>query len=149
MGSQGLRWTMAQLQQHSNPKIREQVLSTLAENSLPRPKFLKESSSSPASVPIKGKVELNKTESRFLQRLKETYQNVMTQAIQLKLGPDLRYTPDFFTPTDLTFWEVKGAFIREDARAKFLAAVQAYPCFQFVMAQWKDGVWTITKYDGG
>ena len=55
------------------------------------------------------------------------------EAITLKLGPRLRYTPDFAIVQkggQLGFVEVKG-FWRDDARAKIKAAAAAFPFWQF------------------
>lgn len=90
---------------------------------------------------------LNKTESRFLDLLKAEQPNkyVGCQNITFLLAPDLRYTPDFwiaYPDAKLTFWEVKGAFIREDGMVKLKTAAAMFPMFIFIMAQWKDGKWT-------
>ena len=68
----------------------------------------------------------------------------MYERVTLKLGDDLRYTPDFFVilPDGLIeIYETKGAFIREDARVKLRAAAEMFP-FRFVLAQYKAKVWT-------
>lgn len=56
------------------------------------------------------------------------------EEITLRLGDDLRYTPDFWVLGDgdvLEFHEVKG-FWRDDARVKIRAAAERYPHFRFL-----------------
>ena len=55
-------------------------------------------------------------------------------AINLRLGPNLHYRPDFFVvyPDRCKFVEIKG-FLRDDARVKFITATQTYPYFDWVM----------------
>lgn len=87
---------------------------------------------------------LNKTEKRFLAILRGRHANVRIQAITLLLADACRYTADFSvtTPERLTFYEVKGGFVREDAWIKLKAAARLYPEFTFIMAQYKGGTWT-------
>lgn len=95
---------------------------------------------------------LNKTEKRFLERLRRLYYPpayyLGIQEITIRLGFDLRYTPDFhvcrFESGSLYFYEVKGGFEREDAAIKIKMAAAKFPFWQFVKAVWKDGVWTET-----
>lgn len=74
---------------------------------------------------------------------------VMPQAITLRLGPDLKYTPDFLVVENevIECHETKGAYIREDGRAKFLAATSLFPFIKWTLAVWKDGDWSITTYE--
>jgi len=62
-----------------------------------------------------------------------------------------RYTPDFYVLENdgsVTFIEVKGGFIREDAQLKFERAAEAYPAFRFVMVQYVKGTLsTILEYN--
>lgn len=94
---------------------------------------------------------LNKTEKRWLDVLRmRRFPLIAIQDITLRLGDDCRFTPDFFTvPTTiadrLTFWEVKGGFVREDAMVKLRVAARVHQWARFVMAQWKDGRWTETE----
>lgn len=95
-------------------------------------------------------MKLNKTEENYLRLLQESRAkaSILPMAITLKLGPDLRYTPDFVVieNNEVELHEVKGAFVYEDARAKFLAATAIFPCWKFVWAQWKDRSWHIKIY---
>lgn len=94
---------------------------------------------------------LNKTEKRFLAvlraRTSPTYETIGIQEITLRLGFDLRYSPDFHTVSPsgmITFYEVKGGFEREDAIVKLKAAAAKFPYFRFIKAVWKDGQWAET-----
>lgn len=98
---------------------------------------------------------LNKTERRFLEYLKFTQGKgtIGIQTITLKLAHDCRYTPDFWTwyspdrmqSEVLRFYEVKGAFIREDSIIKLKTAATQFPMFSFFLCQWKDQAWTIKE----
>lgn len=104
----------------------------------------------------KRKPLLNKTEARFLAMLKAEQPNkyVGCQNITFRLAHDLRYTPDFWIcpgfddgmlgVKKMTFWEVKGPFIREDSMIKLKTAAAMFPMFTFILAQEqeKDGQWT-------
>lgn len=88
---------------------------------------------------------LNKTERRWLEKMRQSYPKVGIQNITLVLGNGVRYTPDFYTPNPQTFWEVKGGFIRPDAWTKLKLAASQYPEFAFWMAQWRDRDWHLTR----
>lgn len=60
------------------------------------------------------------------------------EAITLKLGHDLRYTPDFFVLNkagEVEFHETKGNWIEEDSLVKIKAATSKFPMFRFIMAK--------------
>jgi hypothetical protein len=87
---------------------------------------------------------MNKTEAEyealFLGKFIHGYEE-----ITLRLGDDCRYTPDFWVLGDddvLEFHEVKGGFIRDDAKAKLRVAAEKYPHFRFKLAQKKAGAWS-------
>ena len=67
------------------------------------------------------------------------------------LGPDCRYTPDYFVVRDdgtIEFHEVKGPFIRDgdDGMVKLRTATRLLPWFRFVLPQeQKDKTWTLTE----
>ncbi len=70
-------------------------------------------------------------EALFLGQLVHGY-----EAITLRLGADCRFTPDFFVIAGddvLEFHEVKGSFIRDDAKVKLRVAAEMYPMFRFRM----------------
>jgi len=70
------------------------------------------------------------------------------ETITLKLANGVRYTPDFFVrlvSDEYEFHEVKGGFIRDDARVKVRVAAEMFP-FRFYLCQRiskRDG-WSIT-----
>jgi len=71
----------------------------------------------------------------------------MYERVTLKLGNDCRLTPDFFVTLpngEVEVHEVKGGFIREDARVKLRAAATMFP-FMFRLAQYKNKLWTVTQ----
>jgi hypothetical protein len=92
---------------------------------------------------------MNKTEKLFAfsleaQQRQGIVHSWMYERVTLKLGDDCRYTPDFFVilpDGQITIYETKGAFIREDARVKLRAAAEMFP-FRFILAQYKKKVWT-------
>lgn len=76
-------------------------------------------------------------------------------ALTLRLGDDLRYTPDWLVwlvsdgngrPV-IELHEVKGGFIRDDARVKLHAAAKQFPMFTFRKCQFTKGSWTITEVE--
>jgi len=90
--------------------------------------------------------KLNQTERMFLVLLRAQYgpSCVRIQSIRLELAPNCCYTPDFsvWREKQLTFYEVKGAFIRDDAIVKLKTAARLYPEFDFYLCQWKNHRWT-------
>lgn len=97
------------------------------------------------AAPKVPKAPLNKTELRYKAILQATHPVVRSQAIRLQLAERCTYTPDFFTPDDRTFWEVKGSFVREDGWIKLKVAATMYPEFRFIMAQYEGGKWSETE----
>lgn len=93
---------------------------------------------------------LNKTEAAFLEYLRAAFPHfeVLEQAVTLKLGNGVRYTPDFFVWTlcGCEAWEVKG-FMRDDANVKLKVAASKYPwiTFYLVRRQGKTGGWDIQR----
>ena len=91
---------------------------------------------------------MNKTESARAVQLEamrlagEIDSRSAFEAITLRLGHDLRYTPDFFITLANNwprFEEVKGPYMREDARVKLYAAAAAFPMFDFHLVQRRKG----------
>lgn len=90
---------------------------------------------------------MNKTETDFaehLKRLRSTgaIEDFWFEAVTLRLGPDVRFTPDFAIsdPLDMGFYfcEVKGTrrgkmFSEDDAKVKIRVASQMFPCFRFFL----------------
>lgn len=64
----------------------------------------------------------------------------------LYLAPKTSYSPDFLVEYSdpcqpLELHEVKGGFIRAKDWQKTKIAAALYPCFRFMLAQWKDQRW--------
>ena len=60
------------------------------------------------------------------------------------LAPKTSYTPDFllwYPDNHLEFHEVKGPHIWEKDWIRAKQAAALYPCFLFILAQWKDHTW--------
>ncbi len=98
------------------------------------------------------KPEMNKTEQRYSALLETMYcggkiKGYGFQRYTFRLAHDLRYTPDFHVVTlddVLELHEVKGGFIREDAKMKFKLASEMFP-HRFKLCVWDKGQWTITE----
>jgi len=70
------------------------------------------------------------------------------ECVTLKLADGVRYTPDFLVirgDGTAEFHEVKGGFIRDDARVKLRVAARQFPEFVFQLAQCTRGQWTVTE----
>lgn len=93
--------------------------------------------------------KLNKTEQRYAdileaRKLAGTLQAYFVQEVTLKIGDDCRYTPDFLVIENdgaLTFIEIKGGFVREDAIVKFRAAAKQFWWARFEMMQLTKTGW--------
>lgn len=87
---------------------------------------------------------LNKLESEFLARWERNFGpqgKLKIQAITFRLGNGVRYTPDFVDLEGKSAYEVKGPFMREDARIKLEVAAHEYSEFTWFL-YWKDcGEW--------
>jgi len=62
------------------------------------------------------------------------------EAITLRLGDRVRYTPDFYLRRldgSIELHEVKGPYAYEDARIKLQVAAAMYPEFHFFLVRWK------------
>lgn len=101
-----------------------------------------------------GDERMNSTETKYAEMLDLRARvgeicSYRFQALTLRLGDDLRYTPDFLVHMpdgELHFHEVKGGFIREDARVKLFAAAEQWPYFRFFLCQFERRTgWTITE----
>ncbi len=87
---------------------------------------------------------MNKTERRYADWLATRGGCWRYEPVTLRLAPGVRYTPDFVVwdaNGRLSFVEIKGGFVRDDARVKFLLARKLFPEFKFTAMQWKDGEW--------
>jgi hypothetical protein len=96
--------------------------------------------------------EMNGAEANFyqqleLRRLAGEFCAIHFEQVTLKLGKDLRYTPDFFVVDKdgfISCYEVKG-FFRDDSRVKILTAAQAFPYFAFYLARKQRGAWVVEE----
>lgn len=98
---------------------------------------------------------MNKTEQAYALILESKKQageirGYKFEAITFKLAPDTRYTPDFYVlyHDHAEFHEVKGGFVRDDAKVKFKIAVEMFQEYGWKWCQLKskkDG-WQIKDY---
>jgi hypothetical protein len=77
------------------------------------------------------------------------------ERVTFKLADDCRYTPDFQVlrrDGTVEFVEIKGGFVREDARLKIKMAAESQP-FRFTVWQKKNktdgGGWTVWEVPSG
>lgn len=111
----------------------------------------------PAPAPWKGVAKAAKrTGPRGMNKLEAAWAEVLRErelrgevlwwrweGITLKLGADVRYTPDFAVVVasgEMEMHETKGGFFRDDAKAKLRIAADLYP-FRFVLVRLDEGVW--------
>lgn len=112
--------------------------------------------SSPKSKQVirQSKKEPNKTERRFeLEYLKawliegkiDRYGS--HESIQIEIANGARFRPDWPTWKDgrLTFYEVKGKKIWDDAKDRLKIAARSYPEFKFYVCQWNGCEWIIQE----
>jgi len=83
-----------------------------------------------------------------LRRHAGEFTHVFFEQMTFKLGPDLRYTPDFMVQVTeggfISFYETKG-FFRDDSRVKIIAAAQMFPFFTFYLARKVRGAWSVEE----
>lgn len=101
---------------------------------------------------------MNGTEKKFFAYLKTIRTNIRVRPFPLTFicGDDTRYTPDFQTVEALydddlalkriVFYEVKGPYIWARSLNKFKMLARERTEFTWKMAQWENGIWTITEY---
>lgn len=94
---------------------------------------------------------LNKTEAAFFEHLKNIWPTHAhhAQAITLRLGNGVRYTPDFASfardSGEIVAHEVKG-YMRDDAAVKIKVAAALYPQIRFRLAtKAKGGTWDMQE----
>lgn len=74
------------------------------------------------------------------------------EPVRFRLGKGVTYTPDFqviLPDGSVEYHEVKGAFIREDARVKFRVIATVYPELTFELVQWRNGYWMVVEHHAG
>lgn len=105
-------------------------------------------------APALGKRKKNKTEARFEidflvpAKISGELIDYKFERLKLILGDGTTYLIDYFgwwKNGTLQCWEVKGAYIYEDARVKFNCACEQFPEFAFELVQWKKGEWRSLK----
>ena len=82
-----------------------------------------------------------------LRRHAGEFTHVYFEQMTFKIGPDLRYTPDFMVMTadgSIVFYEAKG-FFRDDSRVKIVAAAEMFPMFVFYLVRKERGMWKIEE----
>lgn len=93
----------------------------------------------------------NKTEQRYAEdilRISEGIEYYEWEAITLKIGNGVKYTPDFLVIRStgvVEIHEVKGPKVWEDSIIKIKAAAAKFHFFKFYIAQWDNGQWTIQQ----
>ena len=95
-----------------------------------------------ASQPRRIAGQMNNTEAEYadilnVKRAAGQVSEFWFECVTIKIAADCRYTPDFLVMLpdgSLEVHEVKGSFIRDDARVKLLAAAEKFP-FRFYLAQ--------------
>lgn len=93
----------------------------------------------------------NKLETEFGQYLQANYPNSSTkfyeQAITLRLGNGLKYTPDWVVCISLRTYcfEVKGKHVWDDSIAKLKMAASVYPKWTWYLAWKQDGQWKMQE----
>jgi hypothetical protein len=85
----------------------------------------------------------NKTEAEFEAWFKREHPSctLLFETIKLRIDATCWYLPDYFCPEMLTFYEVKNAWIAEDAVIKFKACRALYPWAKWKMIQKWRGEW--------
>jgi len=154
-------WDIAQVEQH-NHRIRMSRLHRLSANgSTPLSEAAEKAIEAatifaPESKPIirQSKKQPNKTEARFIQDWLKPWlhdgaidEYADHESIILRIANGLTLRPDFPTWKDgrLTFYEVKGAHIREDSLVKLKSAAHEFKHIKFFLCQWKEGRWFIQE----
>jgi hypothetical protein len=95
------------------------------------------------------KPQMNKTEARYATRLDGLIacggvHSHVFEGLKFRLADKTWYTPDFLvvlTDGRMELHEVKGGFIRDDAKVKYKVAREMFPMFGWRMMQWKQGEW--------
>ena len=86
-------------------------------------------------------LELAKTAGRI--------RDYMHHPFRLRLGKGVTYQPDFLVvrvDDVIELHEVKGGYIREKGRVKYMTAAERFPWFQFVFVVGKRGEWKTERY---
>lgn len=95
------------------------------------------------------KPRMNKTEQRWADHLDWLVycgkaRSYVFEGLKFRLADKTWYTPDFLVVLPdgrLELHEVKGGFVRDDAKVKYKVARELFPMFGWRMMQWKQGEW--------
>lgn len=118
-------------------------LQSAAPVSQPQPQIIRQSRKEP-----------NKTEERFRLTYLETWIRDGTidrygehESLKFSIGNGVTLTPDWPAWKDgrLSFYEVKGAHVREDAIVKLKCFAAKYPEHRLWIYQWNKGEWIIQE----
>ena len=92
------------------------------------------------AVSRKGK---NKTEAEFEAWFKFEHPSITLfyEAIKLRIDATCWYLPDFWCPELMTFFEIKGGHVWDDAIVKYKAARALHKWAKFAAWQKKNGAW--------
>lgn len=111
---------------------------------------LTSSTSNPSAAPGSTQVgKMNQTETRHSRRLEADPDVVswLYESVKVRSGKERAWlTPDFFVvyaDGSLGFDEVKGGYVREDARAKFQAGALLHQWARWRLWQYVKGEWTL------
>jgi hypothetical protein len=101
----------------------------------------------PKAKPAHVTGKMNGTEKRFRDEIIRDKPHAFERA-KFRLADNTWYTPDFMVIEDngITFYEIKGGFVRSTGMAKWKIAADLNPWFTWKWAQYKDGKWTIDTY---
>lgn len=98
--------------------------------------------------PTTDEAKLNQTETAYLRYL-ETQGDfwIGIQCIILKIGYDVRYTPDFaaLDRAGLRLIDTKGEHVWEDSKIKIRMAARLFPWIRFVIAKRQGALWHHTE----
>ena len=99
---------------------------------------------------------MNRTERKYadiltIQQKSGQIRGFQFEARKFRIGPEGErcwYTPDFIVVLPdgrEEVHEVKGGFIRDDARVKLLACANAHPWIRFKLAVFKEGSFSVRE----
>lgn len=122
-------------------------------NLFPKPKATAKGKRKPSHV----RGQMNRTEARYAeileaQRLLGEIKSWTFEEDTLAIGPEMKFTPDFrveLLSGDISYIDVKGAYIYEDATCKIKAAAALYPQYRFSQAKWTGRSWKIREFRSG
>lgn len=136
----GLRWTPEQYEEH--------LKKTAALVEAPAHPVAATPAGERKDTRYRSKAEARYADVLEAERMAGRIRSWRYEAITLKLADRVRYTPDFlvvYTDLCMALHEVKGGYIRDDARIKLRVAVEMYPWFAWVLAVYSRGAWEVER----